>query len=90
MFLRNFLSLFKGEMYWAYVLVFVAILKCPSAGQTIRGSAVLNTSCFSVILIYPRSLFSHFTISSVMTDVTFPLRPPRLAFAICGRRCMAN
>ena len=21
-----------------------------------------------------------------MTDVTFPLRPPRLAFAICGRR----
>ena len=23
-------------------------------------------------------------ILSVMTDVSFPLRPPRLAFAICG------
>ena len=43
-------------------------------------------ACFSVILIYPHSLFSYFTILSVMTAVTFPLRPPRLAFAICGRR----
>ena len=31
-------------------------------------------------------LFSYFTILSVMSGVTFPLRPPRLAFAICGRR----
>ena len=31
-------------------------------------------------------LFSYFTILSVMSAVTFPLRPPRLAFAICGRR----
>ena len=30
------------------------------------------------------SLFSYFTILSVMTAVTFPLRPPRLAFAIVG------
>ena len=38
--------------------------------------------------IYPDSLFSYFTIIilSVMTAVTFPLRPPRLAFAICGWR----
>ena len=28
----------------------------------------------------------YFTILSVMTAVTFPLRPPRLAFPICGRR----
>ena len=48
----------------------------------------MTLACLSVILIYPRSLFSYFTIiiSSVMTAVTFPLRPPRLAFAICGRR----
>ena len=45
---------------------------------------------FSVILIYPHSLFSYFTILSVMTAVTFPLRPPRLAFAICGRRWQNN
>ena len=32
------------------------------------------------------SLFSYFKILFVMTAVTFPLRPPRLAFAICGRR----
>ena len=50
----------------------------------------VTLACFSVILTYPHSLFSHFTISSVMTAVTFPLRPPRLAFAICGRRCMTN
>ena len=25
------------------------------------------------------------TLLSIMTAVTFPLRPPRLAFAICGR-----
>ena len=25
-----------------------------------------------------------------MTAVTFPLRPPRLAFAICGRRWQNN
>ena len=45
-------------------------------------------ACFSVILIYPDSLFSYFTIIilSVMTAVTFPLRPPRLALAICGWR----
>ena len=38
--------------------------------------------------IYPDSLFSYLTIIilSVMTAVTFPLRPPRLAFAICGWR----
>ena len=43
---------------------------------------------FSVVLIYPDSLFSYFTIIilSVMTAVTFPLRLPRLAFAICGWR----
>ena len=43
---------------------------------------------FSVILIYPHSLFSYFTIImlSVMTAVTFPLLPPRLAFAVCGWR----
>ena len=46
----------------------------------------VTLACFSVILIYPHSLFSYFTILSVMTAVTFPLRPPRLAFAICGRR----
>ena len=51
-----------------------------------------------MLFIYPHSLFSHFTILSVyrlqyylyiiciLTAVTFPLRPPRLAFAICGRR----
>ena len=42
----------------------------------------VSLACFSVILIYPHSLFSYFTILSVMTAVTFPLRPPRLAFAI--------
>ena len=48
----------------------------------------VTLACFSVILIYPHSLFSYFTIIilSVMTAVTFPLRPPRLAFAICGWR----
>ena len=46
----------------------------------------LTLACFSVILIYPHSLFKYFTILSVMTAVTFPLRPPSLAFAICGRR----
>ena len=48
----------------------------------------VTLACFSVILIYPDSLFSYFTIIilSVMTAVTFPLRPPRLAFAICGWR----
>ena len=51
-----------------------------------------------MLFIYPHSLFSHFTTLSVywlqyyvyiiciLTAVTFPLRPPRLAFAICGRR----
>ena len=48
----------------------------------------VTLACFSVILIYPNSLFSYFTIIilSVMTAVTFPFRPPRLAFAICGWR----
>ena len=48
----------------------------------------VTLACFSVILIYRHSLFSYFTIIilSVMTAVTFPLRPPRLAFAICGWR----
>ena len=46
----------------------------------------VSLACFSVILIYPDSLFSYFTILSVMTAITYPLRPPRLAFAICGRR----
>ena len=48
----------------------------------------VTLACFSVILIYPHRLFSYFTIIllSVMTAVTFPLRPPRLAFAICGWR----
>ena len=48
----------------------------------------VTLACFSVILIYPHSLFSYFTIIilSVMTAVTFPLRLPRLAFAICGWR----
>ena len=46
----------------------------------------ITLACFSVILIYPHSIFSYFTILYVTTAVTFPLRPPRLAFAICGRR----
>ena len=48
----------------------------------------VTLACFSVILIYSHSLFSYFTIIilSVMAAVTFPLRPPRLAFAICGWR----
>ena len=48
----------------------------------------VTLACFSVILIYPHGLFSYFTIiiSSVMTAVTFPLRPSRLAFGICGRK----
>ena len=48
----------------------------------------VTLACFSVVLIYPDSLFSYFTIIilSVMTAVTFPLRPPRLAFANCERR----
>ena len=49
----------------------------------------VTLACFSVILIYPHtSLFSYFTIIilSVMTAATFPLRPPRLAFAICEWR----
>ena len=50
----------------------------------------VTLACFSVILIYPHSLFSYFTILSVMTAVTFPLRPPRLAFAICGRRWQSD
>ena len=46
----------------------------------------VTLACFSVILIYPDSLFNYFTIVilSVMTAVTFPLCPPHLAFAICG------
>ena len=51
----------------------------------------VTLACFSVILIYPHSLFSYFTIiSSVMTAVTFPLRPPCLAFATCGRRWQSD
>ena len=50
----------------------------------------VTLACFSVILIYPHSLFSYFTILSVMTAVTFPLRPPCLAFAICGRRWQSD
>ena len=46
----------------------------------------VTLACFSVILIYSHSLFSYFTILSVVTAVTFPVRSPRLAFAICGRR----
>ena len=48
----------------------------------------VTLACFSVILIYPDSLFSYFAIIilSVITAVTFPLCPPRLAFAICGWR----
>ena len=46
----------------------------------------VTLACFSVILIHPHTLFSDFTILSVMTAVTFPRRPPRVAFAICGRR----
>ena len=53
----------------------------------ISFSKIIYIACFSVILIYPDSFFSYFTIIiSVMTAVTFPLRPPRLAFAICGWR----
>ena len=61
------------------------MLKCPFFCKTIY---FVTLACFSVILIYPHSLFSYFTIIilSVMTAVTFPLRPPRLAFAIYGRR----
>ena len=51
----------------------------------------VTLACFSVILIYPHSLFSYFTIIlSVMTAVTFPLRPPCLAFATCGRRWQSD
>ena len=48
----------------------------------------VTLACFSVILIYPDSLFSYFTIIilSVITTVTFPLHLPRLAFATCGWR----
>ena len=46
---------------------------------------IKSEDTLTVILIYPHSLFSYFTILP-MTAVTFPLRPPRLAFAICGRR----
>ena len=47
----------------------------------------VTLACFSVILTYLHSLLSYFTILSVMTAaVTFPLRPPRLAFVIYGRR----
>ena len=46
----------------------------------------VTLACFSVIFIYPHGLFSYFTILCVMTAVTFPLRQPRLAFAIGGRR----
>ena len=48
----------------------------------------VTLACFSVILIYPDSLFRYFTIVilSVIIAATFPLRPPRLAFAICGWR----
>ena len=46
---------------------------------------IKSEDTLTVILIYPHSLFSYFTILS-MTALTFPLRPPRLAFAICGRR----
>ena len=56
MVLRKFLFLFKGKMYWAYPLVFVAILKCTSAGQTIRGSAVLEhdwAEAFKLIINVP-------------------------------------
>ena len=48
---------------------------------------IKSEDTLTVILIYPHSLFSYFTIILLsMTAVTFPLRPPRLAFAICGRR----
>ena len=56
----------------------------------------VTLACFSVILIYPHSLFSYFIFSYfTLYDfyfinydccTAFPLRPPRLAFAICGRR----
>ena len=56
--------------------------------NTNTKSSFVTLACFSVVLFYPDSLFSYFTIIilSVMTAVTFPLRPPRLAFAICGWR----
>ena len=47
---------------------------------------IKSEDTLTVIRIYPHSLFSYFTISSVMTAVTFLLCPPRLAFTICGRR----
>ena len=56
MFLRKFLFLFKGKMFWVCPLVFVAILKCTSAGQTIRGSAVLEhdwAEAFKLIINVP-------------------------------------
>ena len=46
---------------------------------------IKSEDTLTVILIYPHSLFSYFTILS-MTAVTFLLCPPRLAFTICGRR----
>lgn len=54
--LRTFLFLFKGEMYWVCPLVFVAILKCIPAGQTIRGNAVLEhdwAEAFKQIITIP-------------------------------------
>ena len=39
----------------------------------------------SYILDFVELLYN-FILLSVMTAVTFPLRPPRLAFAICGWR----
>ena len=57
MVLKKFLFLFKGKMYWVCPLVvFVAILKCISAGQTIRGSAVLEhdwAEAFKLIINVP-------------------------------------
>ena len=63
------------------VLICLVISICKTA----LSIYFVTLACFSVILIYPRRLFSYFTTSSVMIAVTFPLRPPRLAFATCGR-----
>ena len=53
---EEFLFLFKGKMYWVCPLVFAVILKCTSAGQTIRGSAVLEhdwAEAFKLIINVP-------------------------------------
>ena len=72
----NAVSLYQGSFSYISLLLI-------SFCKTIFFVAL---ACFSVILIYPRSLFSCFTILYVLTAVTFPLRPPRLAFVISGRR----